>query len=263
MSSTVTEARVDAETVEAEAGASSTSRWGTLAIQPAIVVVVLAGFVIWRYTATLDSIEQGALRWRHIAVLTLEHIELSIISTVIVLAVAIPLGILLTRQRTRAASPAVVGFANMGQAAPAVGLIVLSALWLGIGFWAMVPPLCVYAILPVLRNTIVGIQGVDERLVEAGRGMGMSAVAVLWRIELPLAVPVMLAGARTALVLLVGTATLGTLIGAGTLGDLINQGITLTRTSILISGALLVAALALLIDWLGRVVEEVAKPKGI
>jgi osmoprotectant transport system permease protein len=110
---------------------------------------------------------------------------------------------------------------------------------------------------------MVGIHGVDPRLVEAGRGMGMSATAVLFRIELPLAGPVMLAGARTALVLLVGTATLATFINGGGLGVLINTGITLSLNSLLVSGAVLVALLALAVDWLGRVVEHVARPKGL
>jgi osmoprotectant transport system permease protein len=93
--------------------------------------------------------------------------------------------------------------------------------------------------------------------------MGMSTLAVLFRVELPLAVPVMLAGVRTALVLLVGTATLATFINGGGLGVLINTGITLSLNSLLVSGAVLVALLALAVDWLGRVVEHVARPKGL
>ena len=102
----------------------------------------------------------------------------------------------------------------------------LLAIWLGFGFWTAILALCLYAILPVLRNTIVGLQGVDPTLVEAGRGMGMSSVAVLGRVELPLAVPVIMAGIRTALVLVVGTATLATFINAGGLGSLITAGIS-------------------------------------
>ncbi|MGH3096285.1 MAG: ABC transporter permease [Streptosporangiales bacterium] len=263
MSSTVAEVKVDPDAITSELGESGVAKWAKLSIQPALVIIFVLGFVIWRATATLDSIERRSLAWARVGELLWQHIALSVVSTVIVLAVAMPLGILLTRRSTRKATPAVVGVANIGQAAPAVGLLVLFALWLGIGFWTTIIALCLYAILPVLRNTIVGLDQVDQRLVEAGRGMGMTAAAVLWRIELPLAVPVILAGARTALVLLVGTATLATLVGAGGLGELVNTGIKLTRTSVLVSGALLVAALALIIDWLGRVAEEIAKPKGI
>ena len=237
--------------------------WGLLIGQPLFVAVVIAGWAVWRSQAALDSIEQRQLEWSLLGRLTVEHLELTAVATIIVLAVAVPLGIALTRPRSRRAAPIVVAVANAGQAAPVVGLIVLLAIWFGFGFWTAILALCLYAILPVLRNTIVGLQGVDRTLVEAGRGMGMSSRAVLGRIELPLAVPVIMAGIRTALVLVVGTATLATFIDAGGLGSLITTGIRLLRYPVLISGALLVAALALLIDWAGRVLEEVARPRGL
>jgi len=140
---------------------------------------------------------------------------------------------------------------------------VLLAFWLGFTFWTAVVALVAYAALPVLRNTMIGIQSVDAQLVEAGRGMGMSATSVLLRVELPLAVPVMLSGIRTALVLVVGSATLATFIGAGGLGLLITTGVNLFLPSVLVSGALLVALLALFIDWFGRVFEHYARPKGL
>jgi len=169
----------------------------------------------------------------------------------------------LTRGPFRRVSGPILAVANFGQAAPAIGLVVLLAFWLGFSFWAAVVALVLYAMLPVLRNTMIGLQSVDGRLVEAGRGMGMSSLAVLFRVELPLAVPVMLSGIRTALVLLVGSAALATFIGAGGLGLLITTGVNLFLPRVLVSGALLIALLALLIDWLGRVVEHVARPKGL
>jgi osmoprotectant transport system permease protein len=180
-----------------------------------------------------------------------------------VLVIAIPLGILMTRSRLRRFSPPVLAAANFGTAAPAIGLVVLLAMFVPNGFTASLIALVVYAALPVLGNTILGIRGVDERLVEAGRGMGMSRTAVLFRIELPLAVPVMLAGIRTALVLLVGTAALAAFVNGGGLGILITTGVSLYLYPVLVSGALLIALLALAIDWLGRVVEHVARPKGL
>ncbi|WP_328998688.1 ABC transporter permease [Kribbella sp. NBC_00709] len=237
--------------------------WGLLIGQPLFVAIVVAVWAIWRSQAELDSIEQRQLEWSLVGRLTLQHLELTVVATVIVLLIAVPLGIALTRPRSRRAAPLVVAVANAGQAAPVIGLIVLLAIWLGFGFWTAILALCLYAILPVLRNTIVGLQGVDPTLVEAGRGMGMSTVAVLGRIELPLAVPVIMAGIRTALVLVVGTATLATFIDAGGLGSLITTGIRLLRYPVLISGAVLVAALALLIDWAGRVLEEVTRPRGL
>jgi osmoprotectant transport system permease protein len=230
---------------------------------PLLVLVVLAIWVAWRMTADLDSIELRQLGWGTVASLTWQHVELTVVATVIVVAVSIPLGIALTRPRLKGAAPGVVGIANAGQSAPAIGLVVLLAIWIGFGFWTGVLAFTLYGILPVLRNTITGLQGVDPTLVEAGRGMGMSGRAVLLRIELPLAVPVIMSGVRTALVLVVGTATFATFINAGGLGSLITTGITLFRYSVLVSGAVLVALLALVVEWAGRVLEMLARPKGL
>lgn len=230
---------------------------------PLICAAVLGAWVIWRATADLDDIEARALDWGVIGELTWEHLQLTFVGTLAVLVTAIPTGILLTRPGIKRAAPAVIGVANAGQAAPVIGIIVLLAMWLGFGFWTAILALGLYAFLPVLQNTIVGLQGVDRTLVEAGRGMGMSQAAVLARVELPLALPVIMAGVRTALVLLVGTAAFGTFINAGGLGSLVVTGITLFRAPVLISGGLLIAVLALLIDWLGRVLELLGTPKGV
>ena len=249
----------------AVSGGSPTGRraWRGLLVQPVLVLVGLLGFVLWRSTAELSDTEQRQLGWSVLGRNVVDHLQLTLVAAVIVLVIGIPLGILLTRGPFRRATPVVLGVANTGQAAPAIGLFVLLATWLGFGFRSAVVALVLYTVLPVLRNTMVGLQGVDARLVEAGRGMGMSALTVLLRVELPLAVPVILAGVRTALVLLVGTATLATFVSGGGLGGLITTGINLSLNSLLISGAVLVALLALAIDWAGRVVEHVARPKGL
>ena len=253
---------MSAVAVAGPATGASTS-WKGLLFQPIAILVVLAGFAVWLATADLTPTERTTLNPADILSLTGQHLVLTLQSTVLVLVIGIPLGVLLTRGPLRRASPYVLAVANFGQAAPAVGLIVLLAAWLGLNSSSAVIALVLYAILPVLRNTMIGVQSVDDRLVEAGRGMGMSAFSVLMRVELPLAVPVMLSGIRTALVLLVGTASLATFVGAGGLGLLITTGVTLFLPKVLVAGALLVALLALSIDWLGRVVETVARPKGL
>jgi len=253
---------VSAVAAAGPATGASTS-WKGLLFQPIAILVVLAGFAVWLATADLTPTERTTLNPADILALTGQHLVLTLQSTVLVLVIGIPLGVVLTRGPLRRASPYVLAVANFGQAAPAVGLIVLLAAWLGLNSRSVVVALVLYAILPVLRNTMIGVQSVDARLVEAGRGMGMSAFSVLMRVELPLAVPVMLSGIRTALVLLVGTASLATFVGAGGLGLLITTGVTLFLPKVLVSGALLVALLALSIDWLGRVVETVARPKGL
>ncbi|WP_420363191.1 ABC transporter permease [Curtobacterium aetherium] len=251
------------DVVAASPATGQRTSWRGLVVQPVVILVVLGAFAVWLATAELSPTERTTLNPADLLQLAWQHVMLTVVSTVIVLVVAIPLGIGLTRGPLRKASGAILAVANFGQAAPAVGLVVLLAFWLGFSFWAAVVALVLYAILPVLRNTIIGIESVDSRLVEAGRGMGMSAAAVLLKVELPLAVPVMLAGIRTALVLLVGSAALATFIGAGGLGLLITTGVTLFLPKVLVSGALLIALLALSIDWLGRIVETFARPKGL
>lgn len=239
------------------------SPWRPLLFQLAQIVLAGVLLVVALMTADLTPTEQTTLNPASILGYAREHLALTLLSALIVLVIAVPLGILLTRGPFRRISGPVLAVVNVGQAAPAIGLVVLLAAWLGFGFRAAVVALVLYGILPVLRNTMVGLGQVDPRLVEAGRGMGMSALAVLFRVELPLATPIMLAGIRTAMVLLVGTAALSTFINGGGLGILITTGVNLNLSRVLVAGAVIVALLALLVDWTGRVVEILARPKGL
>ncbi|HEY9564953.1 MAG TPA: ABC transporter permease [Nocardioides sp.] len=234
-----------------------------LTVPPILVAAVFGGFVWWRQTAELDTVEANQLRWSELRSLMWEHVQLTVVAAIIVVLIAVPLGIMLTRPAFRLAVPFVIAIANAGQAAPSVGLIVLLFLWLDGGFWTAIWALSLYGLLPVLRNTIVGIEGIDPTLVEAGRGIGMTNSMTLFKIELPLAVPVIMAGVRTSLVLIAGTASLACFINAGGLGEILQTGISLFRFSLMVTGAVLIALLALLIEWLGRVLELVTRPKGI
>lgn len=237
--------------------------WRVLWLQLLGIAAAFAAMVLWLLNADLTDTERMTLDPAVLWGYTVEHLQLTLLSALIVLVIAIPLGIVLTRPTMRRFTGPVMAVANIGQAAPAIGLVVVLAFWMGFGFRPAISALVLYAILPVLTNTMVGLKQVDERLVEAGRGMGMSSLAVLFKVELPLAVPVMLSGIRTALVLLVGTATLATFVNGGGLGILITTGVNLNLTIVLVAGSILVALLALLIDWLGRVVEQLARPKGL
>lgn len=193
----------------------------------------------------------------------LQHIKLVGISAVIVLAVGIPLGILLTRTRARSVGIVVNGTFNAGQAAPVIGVLVLLVAIFGLKSWVPYAALVIYSVLPVMRNTVEGIRNVDPALLDAARGQGYSRRQVLMRVELPLAVPVILAGVRTALVLLVGTATLATFVNAGGLGDIVNDGIKNQRQAVMVTGAVFAAALAVTIDWLAGIAERYLSPRGL
>lgn len=226
------------------------------------VVLALAVGAVWVYTPFDSNIER-ILAWGPLRENIFQHINMTFWSTVLVVLVAIPLGIFITRPQFKQYAPPILAFANSGQAIPAFGLLVLFAGWLGTGQRTAIWAFTVFALLPVLRNTMVGLQQVDQSVIEAGRGMGLSKRQALTRIELPLAVPVILAGVRTALVINVGMATLGFLIGAGGLGVPISAGLQLRRDSAVFIAGGMVAALALLVDFLAALAERYLKPKGI
>ncbi len=231
--------------------------------QPVVVVLAVAGCLLYVNTASVTDVERRSLTVGNLLDLTGQHLFLSVVATALTCVVAIPLGIALTRGPMRRYSKPIITVAGFGQAAPAIGLIALGAVLFDVGRTGAIAALTVYGILPIVANTVTGIDGVDRRLVEASRGMGVSAFGTLVRVELPLALRVIVAGVRTALVLIVGTAALASFTGGGGLGDLITTGIKLQQDVTLVVGAILVAALALFIDWLARLVELVAAPKGV
>lgn len=328
----------ESEAPETEESTSSaeeeaTSGTGKLALYVTPLVIAALSALLWYYVAGADKdfSERSALDWdTKLYPQLMQHIRLTAVSTFLVLIIAIPLGIVLTRPIFRKGannpggrelpgflgrpvqylSPTALAFASIGQALPAYGLFILvfgaategyiPTIWgqtgsergfpwftfpdvpfvdfpfidfplvngfMGANNGALIGPsvvaLTIFALLPVLRNTMVGIEQVDPAIIEAGRGMGMSRFQALRRIELPLAVPVILAGIRTALVINVGMATLAFLIGGGALGVTINSGLKLSRDLITVTGAGMAALLALTIDWLAAVVERVLRPKGL
>ncbi|MDZ4265286.1 MAG: ABC transporter permease [Mycobacterium sp.] len=231
--------------------------------QPLACVIAVVGSLVYVNFAEVSESEQRSLGVPNLLTLLREHMTISLAATVLTCVIAIPIGIVLTRGPMRRYSKPVITIAGFGQAAPAIGLIALGAVLFGIGQVGAIVALTVYGALPIIANTVTGLDGVDPRLVEAARGMGMSSFSTLLRVELPLALAVIVAGVRTALVLIVGTAALASFTGGGGLGQLITTGIKLQQNVTLLVGAILVAALALFIDWLARVVEIVAAPKGL
>lgn len=211
---------------------------------------------------SLDSIEANVLNFDSLWRATTEHVRLSFTIAFLVVLIAVPLGVLVTRPRTRRLAPSVLTLGNVGQAAPSLGLLALFGLFF-VGFWAVTLILTAYAVLSVLRNTIVGLQGVDAGMLDAARGMGMSPRAILFRVELPTAVPVIGAGVRTALVLAVGTVPLGYALDAGGLGLPLFSAIKTNRPLVTLTVAVMIALLALLLDWFGGILQRAATPRGI
>jgi osmoprotectant transport system permease protein len=229
---------------------------------PVMVVLISIALYVNVRRQPLDSIEANVLSFESLSRATAEHVRLSFTIALLVVLVAVPLGVLVTRPRTRRLAPLVLAFGNVGQAAPSLGLLALVGYYF-IGFWSVTLILTAYAALSVLRNTIVGLDGVDRGVMDAARGMGMSPTAILFRVELPTAVPVIGAGVRTALVLAVGTVPLGYALDAGGLGLPLFSAIKTNRPLVTLTVAVMIALLALLLDWLGGILQRAATPRGI
>ena len=237
---------------------------GGYLFMPVLLSLVCAALYAYVNSRELDSIEARSLNASTLRTAVWEHVQLTALSTVLVILIAVPLGIVLTRSFASRVRAPLVAVLNLAQAVPTIGILVLLAVtFLFLGFRAAIVGLVLYAIVPVLLNTMVGLEQVDRTILEAGRGMGMSSADVLRRIELPLAVPVVAAGVRTALVINVGSATLVTYINAGGLGDIIAAGLSTNRFSIQLVGAGLTAVLALLIDYLAGLAEDLLRPRGL
>lgn len=189
------------------------------------------------------------IRRDEILALTGEHLLLVLVSTSLAVAVGVPLGVALTR-RPRLARP-VLGFANVVQTIPSLalfGFLIPLPLVGGIGARTAIAALVVYALLPILRNTYTGILSVDPAVVEAATGLGMTPGQRLRKVELPLSLPVLLAGVRIATVISIGLATIAAAIGAGGLGVLIYRGVAIVDNRLILAGAVPAALLALAAD---------------
>jgi len=184
-----------------------------------------------------------------ILALSLDHLQLVSIAIAVAAAVALPAGVLLSRQAR--ARRWVMGLANIAQTLPSLalfGFLLPIPLIGGIGKRTAIEALCLYALLPLLRNTLVGILGVDRSVRELAVAMGMTNSQILWQVELPLAAPSILAGLRIATVSTIGGATIAAAIGGGGLGVFIFRGIAMVDTTTVLAGAIPAALMALAAD---------------
>jgi osmoprotectant transport system permease protein len=192
---------------------------------------------------------------------TIEHLGIAAAALVMALVVAIPLGIILTRKE-RLVQP-VLGATNVIMTIPSLALLAFMLPILGIGNKPAIAALFLYALMPIMRNTYTGITKVPVSLIEAGRGMGMTDFQLLYSVELPIALSVILAGIRTTFVILIGWATLAAFIGGGGLGKLIWAGLTRDDYRLVLSGAIPTALLTLSMDFILGHMEVWLTPQGL
>lgn len=199
----------------------------------------------------------------YILYLVKQHLYLVSVSMTMAIAAGLFVGIVVSRKTFRRFSGPVMYFVGLGQTIPSLAVLALTMSFLGIGTKPAIFALFIYSTLPIARNTLTGILGVSPAIIDAAKGIGMSRGRILWQIELPNSIHVILTGVRVALVVNIGTAALGYLIGAGGLGDLIFTGISLMQPDKLLAGALPVIALALIADFLVELFGRIVIPKGI
>ena len=192
-----------------------------------------------------------------------QHMELVIISSILTITIGLTLGISVTRAAFREFLPLVSDVVNSGQTVPTLAIIAIMAPIIGFGFWPAIVALILYGLLPIVRNTIVGLEGVDPSMIDAAKGMGMTPSQILLQIEIPNASSIILAGVRTSVVINVGTAALGAYVGSGGLGNPIASGLNQSINPWVLLGALAAALLAILLDYILGRVEYVMTPKGL
>jgi osmoprotectant transport system permease protein len=191
---------------------------------------------------------------------TFQQIYLTGLSIILAIVIGIPLGIWAVR--TTRIKTAILGFASVLQTIPSIALLAFLIPFMGIGIKPAIITLALYALLPIIRNTVTGIEGVAPDIIEAADGLGFTRWQKLWMVQSPLALPTIIAGIRTATAMAVGIATLAAFIGAGGLGDFIFQGISLNDNRLVLLGAIPAALLALILDYIiGQIEIAIAKRK--
>lgn len=188
-----------------------------------------------------------------------EHLYISAISVSLGVLFAVPIGIWLTRINDRVAD-LVIGFVSILQSLPSLALLTLMIPLIGVGQVPAIVALFIYSLMPIMRNTYAGIQSVDEGMVDAAKGMGMTTIQLLQKVELPQAAPIIMAGIRLSTTYVIAWTTLASFIGAGGLGDFIFNGLNLYIPELIIGGTIPVTVIALLADFLLSRLEQKVTP---
>jgi osmoprotectant transport system permease protein len=223
----------------------------------------LIAFAAGAYFEHLGFFKFAAKNTDEIWKLFREHTQLVFTSSVISIGIGVPLGVLLTRGFMRRYRDWILNILGICQTVPSLAVIAISMTYIGIGKKTAIFALVIYGLLPIIRNSVAGLAGVDPVLLDAGRGMGMNARQLFLRVELPNALYVMLAGIRTSTVINVGTAAMSFLVGGGGLGDLIFSGIAMVDPAYMLAGAVPTALMAICVNWFMGKVEDWAISPGL
>lgn len=209
----------------------------------------------------MSFIEYLQTDWRTVWQALLVHIQMSLLSVLIAVLIAVPVGILLTRYDK--AARLVLAVTGVIQTIPGLVMLGIGLLLFGLGLLPSIIVLVAYAIMPIMQNTYTGIKDVDNLYTEAARGIGMSDFQILRKVEMPIALPAIIAGLRLSVVYIISWATLAALIGAGGLGDLIWTGLSCYDTNMIIAGAVPASLLAIAAGLIIDLVQKAVTPRGM
>lgn len=221
------------------------------------LLTLLIGLTIW--ITNMEWIKEGVYKpfaWGDLLNSARSHLNMVLIAEAIAIAIGVPLGIVVTREGFRMLTNPVVGGANVGQTVPSLALIAIMAPILGFGLQSAIVALFIYGLLPIVRNSYAGINNIDPAIVEAARGMGMTKGQIARKIELPLALPVIITGIRISTVITVGTAELAVLVGGAGLGRITLTGVFSGQALTILQGAAPTAAMAII---LGAILERIER----
>ncbi|MFC2041945.1 ABC transporter permease [Chloroflexota bacterium] len=229
-----------------------TRRWVILALLSAAFFALIAYVELWETTLSFLFPQESRVLHPRASLLVLvgEHLGLVGISSTLTILIGVPLGIWVTRPSGRDFLPIVTDLTSFGQTFPPVAVLALAVPMLGFGLVPTVVALFLYGLLPVVRNTIAGLNAVSQPILDAAYGMGMSRMWALLKVEIPLAAKVILAGIRISVIINIGTAMIGAVIGAGGLGSPIIAGLVQDNLAFILEGAVPAAILAILVDQL-------------
>ena len=226
-------------------------------IMPVVLILIAVVWSWWVINYPSDSTVARYISTRKLLQAVWRHLYIIIVSVILAVCTAVPLGMLVTRPFMKYVCEFIVTIVSILQTIPSFAFVALLFSVLGIGARTAIVALWLYSLMPILNNTIAGIRGVSPDIIDAGRGMGMTKLEILFKVELPLAMPVLFAGIRTAVVINVATAIIAAFVGAGGLGDFIVAGKNYMRYQIMLLGAGLATLMALLFDDLLGKVEKV------
>jgi len=195
--------------------------------------------------------------------LSLQHFWLFIISLIIAIIVGVILSIIATEEGREKIGKVIVSITGAAQAVPSIAVIALVFIYVGIGATPAIISLIIYSLVPIVFNATSGILSVPKNIIEAGKGMGFTRNQILWKIKIPIAMPVIMGGIRSASTIIIGTAVVASVIGGGGLGDLIFIGLKLNKPEALFAGAFSSALMAIIVDTILARVEKTITPKGL